>query len=58
MRMENCVVFVAAQISGDGRESKRSDKKKKPRGPATVCGTGVRCAVCLRVSNKKVISLS
>jgi len=48
----NCVGFVAGQIGGDGKESKGGDKKKKkPRGPATVCGTDVRCAVCLRISN-------
>ena len=51
MRLENCVGFVAGQIGGNGQESKRGDKKKKPRGPATVCGTAVRCAVCLMVSS-------
>ena len=51
MRLENCVDFVAGQIGGNGQESKRGDKKKKPRGPATVCGTAVRCAVCLMVSS-------
>ena len=59
VRLENCVGFVAGQIGGDGQESKGGDKKKKkPRGLATVCGTGVRCAFCLRVSNRKVHSLS
>ena len=48
---ENCFGFFADQIGGNGQESKRGDKKKKPRGPATVCGTGVRCAVCLMVPN-------
>jgi hypothetical protein len=51
VKFENCVDFVAGQIGGDGQESKGGDKKKKERGPATVCGTDVRCAVCLRVSN-------
>jgi hypothetical protein len=58
VKFGNCVGFVAGQIGGDGQESKRGDKKKKPRGLATVCGAGVRCASCLRVSNKKVHSLS
>jgi hypothetical protein len=51
VKFGNCVGFVAGQIGGNGQESKRGDKKKKPRRPATVCGTGVRCAVCLMVSN-------
>jgi hypothetical protein len=51
VRLENCVVFVAAQIGGDGQESKRGDKKKKPRGLASVCGTGVRSS-CFRFSNR------
>jgi hypothetical protein len=54
VKFGNRVGFVAGQIGGNGQESKRGDKKKKPRGPATVCGTGVRCAVCLRVSNKEI----
>jgi hypothetical protein len=58
VKFGNCVGFVAGQIGGDGQESKRGDKKKKPRGRATVSGTGVCCASCLRVSNKKVHSLS
>ena len=51
MKFWNCVGFVAGQIGGNGQESKRGDKKKKPRGLDTVCGTGVRCAVCLMVPN-------
>lgn len=51
MKFGNCVVFVAGQIGGDGQESKRGYQKKNPRGPASVCGNGVRCAFCLVVSN-------
>jgi len=50
VKFEKYVDFVAGQIGGDGQESKRGEKKK-PREPASVCGTGVRFAVCLMVSN-------
>jgi len=51
VKFENYVDFVAGQIGGDGQESKRGNEKKKPRELASVCGTGVRFAVCLMVSN-------
>jgi hypothetical protein len=56
VKFGNCVGFVAGQIEGAGQESKRGDKKKRPRGPATVSGTGVRCAYCLLTNVENMAS--